>query len=59
MNERTPDLSPLIQEIVNRQGWEFGNSLAIIVTGTGARVAESHEGDAPGAPLLHVEFQIP
>jgi len=54
--QRTPDLAPVIQEIVARPGWRSGNALALIVTGTGRRTAETYEGDAPGAPLLHVEF---
>ena len=32
--ERTPDLSGIIQEIVDRPGWEFGNSLALLLLGT-------------------------
>ena len=57
-DQRTPDLSPIIQEIVNRAGWTNGNSLVIIVTGTGKRVAESFDGDSAGAPLLHVEYVL-
>ena len=54
--QQTPDISSIIQEIVNRPGWTIGNSLAIIITGTGLRTAEAIEGDAAGAPLLHVEY---
>jgi len=42
---------------VNRSGWVSGNSLVLIITGTGTRTAESYNGDAAGAPLLHVEYQ--
>jgi len=55
-DQRTPDLASIIQEIVNRGGWTSGNSLVIIITGTGERVAESYNGDQNGAPLLHVEY---
>lgn len=54
--QRTPELRPVIQEIVNRGGWSSGNALAIIVTGTGERVAASFNGKPSGAALLHVEF---
>jgi len=54
--QRTPDLSSIIQEVVNRSGWSSGNSLVLIITGTGRRVAESYRGDHNGAPLLHVEY---
>ena len=55
-DQRTPDLSSVIQEIVDRPGWSSGNSLVVIITGTGKRVAESYNGDQNGAPLLHVEY---
>jgi hypothetical protein len=55
-DQQTPDIAPIIQEIVNRPGWSSGNSLVIIVSGTGERVAESYRGDPAGAPLLHVEY---
>ena len=56
-DQRTPDISQIIQEIVSRPDWSSGNSLAFIITGTGKRVAESYNGDQGGAPLLHVEFK--
>jgi hypothetical protein len=55
-DQQTPDISSVIQEIVDRSGWTSGNSVAIIITGTGERVAESYNGTAAGAPLLHVEY---
>ena len=57
-DQRTPDLSSVIQEIVDRIGWSDGNSLVIIITGTGKRVAVSYDGDPAGAPLLHVEYVL-
>jgi hypothetical protein len=56
--QRTPDLSAVLQEIVGRPGWASGNALALIVTGTGHRTAESYEGKAAAAPLLHVEYAV-
>ncbi len=55
-NQRTPDLSGVIQEIVNRSGWASGNALALIVTGTGHRTADSWDGSSASAPLLHIEY---
>ncbi|HLO18817.1 MAG TPA: hypothetical protein VK206_28555 [Anaerolineales bacterium] len=55
-DQRTPNLAPVIQEIVSQSGWASGNSLAIIITGSGKRVAKSYNGDAAGAPLLHIEY---
>ncbi len=56
-DQKTPDLASVIQEVINRPGWTSGNVLALIITGTGERTAESYEGDAAGAPLLHVSYQ--
>ncbi len=46
----------MIQEIVSRPGWSSGNSLAIIITGSGRRAAEAWNGDQAGAPLLHITY---
>jgi len=49
----SPDLSEIVQEIVNRPGWCGGNSLAMMVTGTGHRAAFSdNAGNNVGAKLL-------
>jgi len=58
-DQRTPNISSIIKEIVDRPGWSKGNSLAIIITEGGKKVAESYDGDPAGAPLLHVEYTIP
>jgi cysteine-rich repeat protein len=56
LDQQTPDIASILQEIVDRPGWSSGNSLVIIIHGTGERVAESVNGDTDGAPLLHVEY---
>jgi hypothetical protein len=53
---QTPNLAPLIQEVVNRPGWVSGNDIVIIVTGTGRRDAESYNSESANAPLLRVEY---
>lgn len=54
--ERTPDLTAVVQEIVSQSNWQSGNALALIITGTGERTAESYNGSASKAPLLHIEY---
>ncbi|MBN1673068.1 MAG: hypothetical protein JXR37_18625, partial [Kiritimatiellae bacterium] len=54
--QRTPDLSAVIQEIVDLPGWQTGNALVLLISGSGKRVARAYEGDVDGAALLHVEF---
>jgi hypothetical protein len=54
--QRTPDLAPVVQEVVSRPGWASGNALALLVTGTGHRTAVSYDGGSGKAPVLHVEY---
>jgi hypothetical protein len=55
--QRTPDLSPVLQQVVNRPGWASGNALVLIVTGSGRRTAEVFESGAPA--ILHLEYARP
>ena len=55
--QRTPDLSALVQAIVNRSGWASGNAMVLIITGSGHRTAEAFEGGAASAAQLHVEYE--
>jgi hypothetical protein len=55
-DQRTPDIAAVIQEIVDRPGWVSGNDIVIVVTGSGERTAESYNGVAAAAPLLHIEY---
>ena len=54
LDQRTPDISEVVQEIVSQPGWASGNSVAIIVTGSGKRTAEAFDGTR--GPLLHIEY---
>lgn len=38
--ERTPDLAELVQEVVNRSGWQSGNSIAFIMEGENQGVSD-------------------
>jgi len=55
-NPQTPDLKDIVQEIVDRGGWQSGNPMAFIIGGTGRRTAKSYDGQSGSAPLLHVEY---
>ncbi|HMB74407.1 MAG TPA: metallophosphoesterase, partial [Gammaproteobacteria bacterium] len=57
-DQRTPDIAAVLQEIVNREGWTAGNSLVILIEGSGTRTAESFDGDVVGAPRLHLQYTI-
>jgi hypothetical protein len=54
-SQRSPDLAPVLQEIVDGPGWASGNAIVLIVTGSGRRAADSFEGGF--ATQLHVESE--
>ena len=55
--QKSEDLSVIVQEIIGQEGWSEGNALAFIISGSGKRVAESYDGDKSSAPLLVVEYK--
>ena len=58
-NELTPDLTPVVQEIVNRPGWVSGNTLALVVkgiAGSALRKALSFDGQPAAAALLSIDY---
>jgi len=52
---RSPDLAPLIREVLNRSDWQPGNALVLLVYGSGRRTAESFDGSPALAPVLRME----
>jgi len=57
-NPRTPDISSLVQEVVDRDGWSNGNSMAFIMleNNPGDRDARTFDFDQNSAPVLHIEY---
>ena len=56
---QSPDVSSIVQEIVNRSGWAAGNDMAFIISGlsaTNRREAYSYNGSPGDAPKLIVNF---
>jgi len=58
-SEQTPDLSSVVQEIVDRGGWSSNNAMVFVIAGTGERTATAFDGGASGAPQLFVEYAQP
>ena len=54
--QQTPNLAPVLQEIVDRAGWRQNNALALLITGEGKRVAASYDKAHAAAARLHVEY---
>ncbi len=58
MIQRTPDLSILLQEVVDSVGWSESSPCVIIVTGRGKRVADAYDSTPSKAPYLYVEYAL-
>ncbi len=56
VNEQTEDISAIITEITNRPGWQMGNSLVVLIEGSGTRSAYSRDTDAAKSAKLHVSY---
>lgn len=57
-DQRTPNLAPVVQEVVDRGSWASGNAIAFLITnasGTSYRVAESFDKGA-GTAEFHVTW---
>ena len=54
----SPDISAVVQEIVNQGAWASGNSLAIIITGTGHRASQAYDTDPSTAAQLVVTYTV-
>jgi hypothetical protein len=58
VGQQTPSLTTIVQEIVNRPGWLSGNSVVLMIDGSGLRTAWAYDGNASAAPLLHIEYYV-
>jgi len=61
----TINIAPIIQELIDQEGWAAGNAVEIIIGADpdkpefyGVRCAESYDGIAYYAPLLHIEVAV-
>ncbi|MCB0791365.1 MAG: T9SS type A sorting domain-containing protein [Flavobacteriales bacterium] len=58
-DQRTPDISAVLQEVIDRPGWQANNALMLLVTGTGGRSAYSFDMDPTKAARLCIAFNAP
>lgn len=56
--QQTPNLAPILQEIVDRDGYAASSAIVLIIQGLGRRTAESYDGNPNYAPRLCVEYQF-
>ncbi|MGD9215379.1 MAG: hypothetical protein PVJ84_11215, partial [Desulfobacteraceae bacterium] len=50
----SPDISSIVQEIVDRDGWSNGNAMVFRITGSGERDAYSRDKSSTLMPILHI-----
>jgi hypothetical protein len=54
--EKTPDLGPLVQQLVDQAGWADGSAVVLRFAGTGQRSGVSFDGSLAGAAVLTVTW---
>ena len=58
-DQKTSDLSSIVQEVVDQGSWEAGNNLAFIITGTGQRTAENFASGTGPSLIINYEAPVP
>jgi PKD repeat protein len=56
---QSPDVSAVLQEVIDRDGWSPNNAVAMVISGAGQRTAEAYDGVPASAAKLHVEYSTP
>jgi hypothetical protein len=54
--QQTPDISAVLQELVNQGGWTSSSPINILIVGGGARAARSFDGTPSRAPALVLTY---
>ena len=63
VNEKmvTPDISPIIQEIIDYADWSTGNNMVLFLSkksGSYTRTVESYDGEPTEAPRLEIAYRV-
>ncbi len=57
VQQRTPDLAPLIRAVIARPDWKPGNSIAFLISGSGKRTAAAFQSGNSQAAVLVVDAE--
>jgi len=57
--QQTPNLAGLVQPVVSRAGWQSGNAIAFIITGTGHRTADAFDKSGGVPARLTITYYTP
>ncbi len=55
--QQSPDVTELVQTLVQRPDWKSGNAIGFQISGQGHRVAKAYDGAAADAPTLVVSVE--
>ena len=56
-DQRSPDIAALLRSIVNRDDWQPGNAIVIMLHGSGAHTMTAFRGNEPGTARLIVDAE--
>lgn len=59
IGQRSPNLAAIVQEIINRPGWQAGNTLTFLITSVSPHPATSRDDSTEPAPDLQITFLPP
>ncbi|MFL6621712.1 MAG: VWA domain-containing protein [Sulfurifustis sp.] len=54
----TPNLTSIVQELVDQSTWCGGNSMLFTISGTGTRIAASFDSSSGDSPVLVVQYTL-
>ncbi len=57
IDQRSPDIGLIIEEVIERPNWAAGNNLGIVIQGSGRRTAESYDGSPAQAATLVINYE--
>lgn len=55
-DQRTPDISTLVEALVNNGTWTSGGNMAFMISGRGTRIAEAWDGSTTASPQLIINY---
>ena len=56
--QQTPDVTAMLQAVVDRDDWEKGNAVVFLLSGKGKRVAGAYKGSSAPAAELVIEAEV-
>ncbi len=58
-DQQTPDLSDLVAEVIANPGWDAGNAMVFILSGSGTRTTYAYDSNPTNAAKLIIEAEVP